>query len=122
MAETGTLGRWGEDRAAAWLRRRGYKILERNFRCRFGEIDLIAARGPYLVFAEVKLRRDDRFGAAAEFVDARKQRRVRTAAELWLRRHPTEKRQPRFDVIEVYAPRGTRTWLPRIRQIEDAFS
>lgn len=122
MAETETLGRWGERKAADWLRRRGYRILERNFRCRFGEIDLIAVRGDFLVFVEVKLRRDDRYGAAAEFVDARKQQRVRTAAELWLQRHPTEERQPRFDVIEVYAPHGTRTWLPKIRQIEDAFS
>ena len=63
-----SLGSWGEDKAANYLRRRGYKILERNFSCRFGEIDIIASRGGYLVFVEVKLRKDAAFAQAREFV------------------------------------------------------
>ena len=109
-----------ESRAAEYLETLGYQILERNFRCRFGEIDLIAARGAYLVFVEVKLRRDDRYGSAAAFVDARKQERIRATAALWLETHETAL-QPRFDVVEVYAPDGIHTKAPEIRLIEDAF-
>ena len=100
-----SLGQFGEEQAARYLRRRFYTILERNFRCRFGEIDLIAKRGGYLVFVEVKLRRDDGHGEAKEFVTAQKQQRVMAAAQMWLSQHETAL-QPRFDVIEVYAPRG----------------
>ncbi len=115
-----SLGQFGEEQAARYLRRRFYTILERNFRCRFGEIDLIAKRGGILAFVEVKLRRDDSHGEAREFVTARKQQRVLAAAQLWLSQHETAL-QPRFDVIEVYAPQGRDTRDPVIEHYEDAF-
>ena len=114
------LGAFGEDAACRYLRRHGYRIEGRNFNCRFGEIDIIARDRKYIVFAEVKLRRDDAHGAAAEFVTPPKQRRVLAAAQLWLQRNPTDL-QPRFDVIEVYAPDGLETKKPQINHLEDAF-
>ncbi len=114
------LGAYGEDAACAYLRRHGYKIVGRNYVCRHGEIDIIAQKGRYVVFAEVKLRRDASHGQAMEFVTAPKQRRVTMAAELWLQQNQT-KYQPRFDVIEVYAPQGLATAEPEINHIEDAF-
>ena len=113
------LGNFGEERAARYLRRRGYRIVERNFRCRQGEIDLIAEGRGFLVFVEVKLRKDERFAEAREFVTAAKQRRILAAAQLWLTQHETD-RQPRFDVVEVYAPQGEKGPV-RIEHIEDAF-
>lgn len=102
------------------LRRRGWKILEANYRCRMGEIDLVAENGRYLAFVEVKLRRNSRFAQAREAVTPSKQRKLRAAAEQYLQAHPT-RLQPRFDVAEVYAPQGTRTDAPLISYIENAF-
>jgi putative endonuclease len=114
-----SLGQFGEEQAARYLRRRFYTVLERNYRCRFGEIDLIARRGGVLAFVEVKLRKDDRYGEAREFVTPQKQQRVRAAAEHWLSLHETQL-QPRFDVVEVYAPRGADGPL-KLKHIENAF-
>ena len=113
------LGQFGEEQAARYLRRRFYTILERNYRCRLGEIDLIARRGGVLAFVEVKLRRDDSHGLAREFVTAQKQRRVIAAAQHWLSQNDTGL-QPRFDVIEVYAPSGPDGQVT-INHIENAF-
>lgn len=115
-----TLGQWGEDRTAEWLQGRGWQIAARNFRCRMGEIDLIAENGRYLAFVEVKLRKDGRYGAACEAVTLFKQRKLRITAEFYLMRHPTVL-QPRFDVAEVYAPQGMHTEKPDIYYIENAF-
>ncbi len=112
-------GSWGEERAARYLRLRAYRILEKNYRCRLGEIDLIARRGAFLVFAEVKLRKSDRFGEAREFVNRAKQERILATAQLWLQEHETAL-QPRFDVIEIYAPDGPGGRI-RINHIENAF-
>lgn len=114
------LGQWGEEQAAQWLTQRGWRILAKNFRCRMGEIDLVAENGTYLAFVEVKLRKDDRFGSACESVTPAKQRRLRVAAEYYLMGHPTEL-QPRFDVAEVYAAQGIHTKQPDIYYIENAF-
>ena len=113
-------GRWGEDRAADFLRDKGYRITDANWQCRFGEIDLIAEDGTCLCFVEVKLRKSAAYGSAAAFVDRRKQDRLRTAATLYLSRHPTQL-QPRFDVIEIYAPQGEKTARPEIIHLENAF-
>ena len=113
-------GQWGEQQAAAYLKRHGYRIVGQNYSCRFGEIDVIAADRQYLVFVEVKLRGSDRFAEAREYVGAVKQARVRTAAALWLAENETAL-QPRFDVIEIY---GNETMDPEkldIRHIENAF-
>ncbi len=114
------LGRWGEALAAEELRRRGYRVVAAGWQCRFGEIDLIAENGKYISFTEVKLRRDDRIAQAREFVDRRKQERIRTTAQLYLAEHPTQL-QPRFDVVEIYAPEGIQTRRPKLILLENAF-
>lgn len=118
--ESRLLGRWGEALAADYLRQKGYEILASGWRCRFGEIDLIVKNKEYLCFVEVKLRRSTAFGTAAEFVDGRKQQRLRTTAQLYLQQHPTVL-QPRFDVMEVLAPQGMATKAVKIRHLADAF-
>lgn len=117
--ETKELGRLGEAEAAKYLRRHGYRIVETNYSCRFGEIDLIARKGRYLVFVEVKLRKNADFAAAREFVTRAKQQRILSTASLYLAQHETQL-QPRFDVIEIYAPQGERGKLT-VNHIEDAF-
>lgn len=114
------LGPWGEALAADYLRKKGYRIEAMNYRTRQGEIDIIAADRRYLVFCEVKLRKSASFAAAREFVDPHKQQRLRTTALLYLAQNETVL-QPRFDVIEIYAPQGVQTRCPQIIQMEDAF-
>ena len=107
-----TRGAWGEAVAAAYLRKKGYRIVQQNFSTRFGEIDLIVQDARYIVFVEVKTRKSDRFGAAREAVDLHKQRRLIATAEQWLQRNPTNL-QPRFDVVEIYGEED-----PPVRSIE----
>ncbi len=114
------LGRWGESVVGEYLRKQGYRLVAASWQCRFGEIDLIAENREYLVFVEVKLRKNADHGEAREFVTPSKQRKVRTAASLYLAQHPTEL-QPRFDVAEVYAPQGMATALPQIHYLANAF-
>ena len=118
--EVRLLGQWGEARVAEDLRRNGWTIVASNYRCRFGEIDIIAQNRHYLVFVEVKMRKSDKFAPARAFVTGEKQRKLRTTAEFYLSEHRT-RLQPRFDVAEVYAPQGTRTVSPVIRYVENAF-
>lgn len=106
--------------AGEYLRKKGYRPVACNYRSRFGEIDLIVQNRQYLVFVEVKLRKSGDFAQAKEFVHAAKQERLRLTASLWLQEHPTQ-RQPRFDVIEIYAPEGIHTIHPQIIHLEDAF-
>ena len=120
MGKNNISGAWGEAVAAEYLQKKRYKVIATNYRCRFGEIDIIAQNRKYLVFVEVKLRKSAKFAAAADFVDAHKQERLRTTAELYLAENPTDL-QPRFDVVEVYAPDGINTINPKINHMEDAF-
>lgn len=113
-------GVWGEALVADYLREKGYKLAAHSYRCRFGEIDLIAENRNYLVFVEVKLRKNAHFAEAMEFVDRRKQERLRQTAAVYLSQYETQK-QPRFDVIEIYAPEGMETRRPQVRHWEDAF-
>ena len=113
-------GAWGEALAADYLRKKHYRLMATGYKCRYGEIDLIVCNKQYLVFVEVKLRKSNSFAAAREFVDFRKQSRLRTTASLYLDQNPTNL-QPRFDVIEIYAPDGTETKKPIINHLEDAF-
>lgn len=106
--------------AAQYLQKKRYKLIATNYRTRFGEIDLVVSNRKYLVFVEVKLRKSDRFAQAREFVDFRKQQRLRTTASIYLSQFPTDL-QPRFDVIEIYAPEGYQTKEPKIYHMEDAF-
>ena len=120
MGRSNQSGAWGEALAADYLRSKQYTIEKTNYRSRFGEIDLIASDGRFLAFVEVKLRRSAAFASAREYVDRRKQERIRLTAAIYLSRNPTEL-QPRFDVIEIYAAEGMNTLCPEICHMEDAF-
>ena len=96
----GVVGKSGEDRVAAFLRSKGYKIIKRNYQCRFGEIDIIAQTGEYIVFVEVKTRRANSMISGIEAVDYRKRQRIMLTAEDYLSKDLCEL-QPRFDVAEV---------------------
>ena len=120
MKSKPALGAWGEAIAAEALKARGFAVIERNYRSRYGEIDIIAADRHYVVFVEVKLRASDRFVRAGAYVTTAKQARIRTAASLWLAEHETQL-QPRFDVIEIYGDADTPHRQRRINQIENAF-
>ena len=120
MGRANLTGAWGEALAAEYLRRKKYVIVASGYRSRFGEIVLIAKNRKYLVFVEVKLRKSGDFAAAREYVDGRKQERLRAAASMYLARNPTNLRC-RFDIIEIYAPDGMNTVHPEINHMEDAF-
>ena len=105
-----TVGFDGEKAAKEFLKENNYKIVEQNFRTRFGEIDIIAKDGNYIVFVEVKTRSVEKdlysyFGSPASAVDGKKQFRTIQAARQYLLCHPNIQKQPRFDVIEVYLDR-----------------
>lgn len=120
MGRNNIVGAWGESLAAAYLQKKKYTVLASGYRCRYGEIDLIVADKKHLVFVEVKLRKTNSFANAKDFVDYRKQNRLRTTAELYLSQNPTDLIS-RFDVIEIYAPQGIETEKPEIHHLEDAF-
>lgn len=120
MGKNNLSGAWGEALAGEYLRKKHYALVAAGYRCRFGEIDLIVKDRNYLVFVEVKLRKSAEFARAMEYVDRKKQDRIRITASIFLSEYPT-KLQPRFDVIEIYAPEGTSTAYPEIYHMEDAF-
>lgn len=96
------LGSDGEKAAEEFLRRRRYTIVERNYRCRAGEVDLVALDGDTIVFVEVKTRRGEGFGSPLDAVDRRKQRQVYRAAQQFLVEHRLDDRAARFDVVGVW--------------------
>ena len=111
-------GKWGETLALEYLNNKHYVTVATGWRTRFGEIDIIVKNREYIVFVEVKLRKNANFANAREYVGYTKQRKIRTTAQLWLSSHHT-RLQPRFDVIEIYAPDDS---APReINHIENAF-
>lgn len=114
-----SLGPLGEEYAQKYLKKRGFSLVEKNYRCRFGEIDLIMKNKEYLIFAEVKTRSGQLFAQPKEYVDYRKQKKIILTAEWFLSQYETCL-QPRFDVIEVFFDRiGNK---PRIEHIPNAFS
>ncbi len=94
-------GKEGEELALKFLKRSGYRIVERNYRCRYGEIDIIARDGEVLVFVEVKARTSGAFGLPVESVDARKQRHIINASTEYLARNGLTDTPARFDVVSV---------------------
>ncbi|MDR2753850.1 MAG: YraN family protein [Oscillospiraceae bacterium] len=113
-----SVGGFGEETAWAHLARHGFRLVQYNYRTRFGEVDILAEDGAVLVFAEVKTRRTGAKILGEEAVDFRKQQRLRAAAAQYLAEHPTEL-QPRFDVLCVdLAPGGQ---VAEIRWLQDAF-
>jgi putative endonuclease len=116
------LGQAGEDAVARWYEERGYAVLDRNWRVKVGELDLVAARGARLVvFCEVKTRSSDAFGLPAEAVTGRKQQRLRRLAMQWLRERAgaTRYTELRFDVASVRPSRDGRAI--EVEVIEGAF-
>ena len=110
------LGARGEEDVCALLLARGAVILARNYRCRRGEIDIVAALGGYLLFVEVKARSEGSLARPAESVTAAKKKKLTITAQYYLMGHTTEL-QPRFDVADVVYVRG----VPQIDYIENAF-
>ena len=114
-------GLQGESLAAQYMEQNGYSILDRNWRCRSGELDIVAVLDDSLVFVEVRTRKSiSRFGTPAESVDERKQRQVRQTAQVYLMsKRLNEQRSVRFDVITVhlYAEQNA----PKIEHYENAF-
>ncbi len=108
-----SLGRAGEDVAARLYRRLGFSVLERNYRCREGEIDLVAARGRMVVFCEVKTRKSGAWGAPSEAVGWQKQQRLRRLAAAWLHDRRPGPVDVRFDVVSVIV-RGARAEVTHI--------
>ncbi len=101
MDERGELGRRGEAVAEEFLRRHAYTIVARNYRCRAGEIDLVALDGPVLVFVEVRSRRGTAFGTPLESVDGRKRAQVARVAQHFVATHRWHDRDARFDVVGI---------------------
>jgi putative endonuclease len=111
------LGRDGEDAAAAVLERSGLRIVDRNFRCAEGEIDLVARRDDLLVFCEVKARRTTRWGDPSEAVGWAKRNRLRRLAAAWMNAHRPGPVDVRFDVVSVIVRGGQ----VAARHLPDAF-
>ncbi len=120
MNKANLLGPWGEALAAEYLRKKRYSLVAVGYRSRFGEIDIIVKDKNHLVFVEVKLRKNEKFADAREYVNRTKQDKIRVTASIYLSKNPTNL-QPRFDVIEIYAPQGMQTKDPVIIHLEDAF-
>ena len=114
------MGNQGEAEVAKYLRKKGYTLLASQWRCRFGELDLVARdKKGTVCFVEVKLRSEGTIALPREFVDARKQQRLRTAAALWLSQKELEDAPARFDVAEVYAEQNGGF---RVEYLENAFT
>jgi putative endonuclease len=113
------VGADGERAAERFLRRHHYAILHRNYRCRYGELDLVALEGTVVVFVEVKTRSHGGFGAPADAVDARKQRQIQRAAQHYLIEHDLTDRAARFDVVAVWRD-GRRLQCELVRNAFDA--
>ena len=107
------MGRRGEDLAAEYLQSEGYTIIDRNYSCKIGEIDIIASDGEFVAFIEVKSRADVSFGLPREAVDWRKQRTIVKVAQYWLYKNKRTGIPVRFDVVEILA--GS------VNHIKDAF-
>lgn len=95
------IGKKGEDNATLFLKKKHYKILERNYRCRTGEIDIIAKDGKRIVFVEVKERKDDKFGSPSEYVTSSKRRKLISAAKNYLAEKEIIDAYCRFDIVEI---------------------
>ncbi len=107
-------GAFGEEIAAAHLTKLGYRILEKNYRCPLGEIDMVAREGGQIVFVEVKSRRNEQYGDPQSAVDRKKQQKISMIAQYYLKEKRLYGRQARFDVLAVrLLPEGHRIELIR---------
>ena len=119
MSDFLRLGERGESLAWNFLRKQGYSILEKNYRTRLGEIDVIASRDGAIIFLEVKTRRNHHFGLPEEAIDWRKRQKISRVAEAYLQTKGLENREARFDILSV-------TWdgieEPHFLLLENAFA
>ena len=109
------IGNIGEEKVAWKYRIKGYKILARNFSCRYGELDIVAQKADTVVIVEVKTRKNADFAQAMEFVDYRKQNRIKNTTNIYLQKNNLTEYNIRFDIAEVYTESNT------INIIENAF-
>lgn len=116
----GRIGKSGEDKTAAFLRKCGWNVIKRNYQCRFGEIDIIAENREYIIFVEVKTRGENSMFSPAEAVTAAKQERIMLTAQDFLRKYETVL-QPRFDVAEVIVSKVGNAEKYSLNYIENAF-
>ena len=119
MSDFLRLGERGEALAWNFLKKQGYSLLEKNYRTRFGEIDVIASLHGAIVFLEVKTRRNDRFGLPEEAVDWRKRQKMIRVAEAYLQTKRIENREARFDILSVI---WDGTSEPHFQLLENAFA
>ena len=101
MSLTGIRGNRAEKMALNFFKQRGFKLIEKNYHCRFGEIDIIMQDKDYLVFIEVRYRRSDKFGGALASVNQNKQSKLRRSAEHYLIRHKRSDDPCRFDILAI---------------------
>jgi putative endonuclease len=111
------LGKEGEKVAERYLRKKGYRVVERNYRCMSGEVDLIVLDRRVIVFVEVKTRTGHRFGTPLEAVEFRKQRKMIQAAQFFLNQKKLYQRDARFDVVGISWPGDD----PVVEHIQNAF-
>ncbi len=111
------LGEWGEKLAVKYLKLKRYQIVERNYYCRLGEIDIIAEKSNYLVFIEVKTRRSSSFGLPQAAVNYRKKEKIKSVASYYLACHKNKNLQVRFDVISIMV----KNKKPQIEHFQGAF-
>lgn len=111
------LGRLAEMAACEYLEKKRYKLIDVNYSSRFGEIDLIMKKRKYICFIEVKMRNNNSIALPREFVDANKQQRIISTAQVYLANNPT-KLQPRFDVVEIFCENNQ---IKSIKHLENAF-
>ena len=110
-------GKKGEAEAAKFLKKNDYKILAKNYRKTYGEIDIIAQKGENIAFVEVKTRKNDLYGTPSEFVTAKKQSRIKKAAYTYIQENDLDA-EFTFDIIEVYLNKGK---TEKINHIINAF-
>lgn len=115
-------GRLGEDAAAEYLLNNGFEIAERNYKSRYGEIDIIAIDRNYILFVEVKTRFENSLYLPREAVDIRKQRKIIKTAEMYLSENEAGSLQPRFDVVEVTVLKQKEFKIKSINLIKNAFT
>lgn len=112
-----SLGKLAEMKACEYLEKKKYTLVDFNYSCRFGEIDLIVKNKKYICFVEVKMRNESSIASPMEFVDERKQQKLAASANMYLSTHNT-KLQPRFDVVEVFCENNK---IKSIKHLENAF-
>lgn len=117
MATKDTVGRAGEDLAREWLTRKGLEILDANWRCPIGELDIVALDGDVLAFVEVKTRTSTAFGHPAESVTREKVARLRRLAGAWVEAHEVHASGMRIDVVAVLRRRGEPTLVEHIEGV-----